>query len=173
MSRDKVFQKCSLRLREPGKHCLKQLPVCQLADATGQRLQRTKGRQFAVLLDEGFNGNVDQISGIIHHQDDFSDGFSCNVADLLAVTVDLQMDADSSVILVQGTRSDIRGHVIFEFHDRPNMADDGPWNSLRCGKVAHLLEHLEQDHQRESLRRAAGGCPDFVVCATTEVGEYR
>ncbi len=79
------------------------------------------------------------------------------MTDVLALSVNVEMVADRCMVFVQGTRRNIRHEILRKFHHSADMGDDGSWNLLRCRKIAELLKHLEQNHEREFLAGTACG----------------
>src|SRR5882724_7730525 len=74
-----LLQQSLLRLAESREQRLKDPLMRKGAETANQDIKRAESRQFAALFDKRFNGNIDQISGIVHDQDHLAYGFQSDM----------------------------------------------------------------------------------------------
>ena|SRR5438270_13896149 len=104
---NQFLQQSLLRFSEPRKHCLKDPLMREVAETPNQEIERTERWEFTILFHQRFDGHVDEISRIVHDQNHLTDGFQRNVTDLLDISVNLEVGANSGMIFVEGTRRNI------------------------------------------------------------------
>jgi hypothetical protein len=76
-------------------------PVHQGTNAPGYPLQGAKGWEFAVVFHQHFRCGVDKICWGFHYLSSFVHRLRCNMPNVLALTLDLQMRSDRRVIAVE------------------------------------------------------------------------
>jgi hypothetical protein len=90
-----------LCLAESREHHLKDPTMREVAETSNQDIKRAEGRQFAVLFDKRFNGDIDEISGIIHDLDHLANSFQSDMTNLLDIPINFEMVANSGMIFVE------------------------------------------------------------------------
>src|SRR4051794_12688758 len=115
-------------------HRLKDPLVCEVAEATNQEIERTERWKFTILFHERFDSHIDKISGIVHDQNHLADGFQSYMTNMLDISVDLEVRANSRVIFVEGTWRNIWHQIFGKLHLSSDMTDDGPRNLVRSRK---------------------------------------